>query len=485
MTTFNELGLSKSIIKATSDMGFEETTMIQEKAIPLVMGGQDIIGQAQTGTGKTAAFGIPYIENFSEKQDQQIAGVIVTPTRELAIQVAEEINKLGRYQNVRALPVYGGQRIDRQIKALKHQRPQIIVGTPGRLMDHMRRKTIKLNNIKMVTLDEADEMLNMGFIEDIETILKETPSERQTLMFSATMPAPIKKLAEQFMDSPELIRTKSKEVTVPSIDQQYIEVKERDKFTVFCRLVDSQAPEKAIVFGRTKRRVDELYQALNERGYPAEGIHGDMTQAKRDSVIKNFRKGDTELLVATDVASRGLDVTGVTHIYNFDIPQDTDSYVHRIGRTGRAGESGAAVTLVTPKEKRHLNLIKDAIKKEITRKPAPSLDDALEGKQQVAVEQLLNAANNDGARQFDKIAEELLNDHDSIKLVAGAIKSLVAENEAPPAELTEEAPVVRGKPKRSSGKGGKNYKGNNHNKNRSNRSGKGNKSNRNYQKQKH
>ncbi|OWZ84402.1 DEAD/DEAH box helicase [Natranaerobius trueperi] len=447
MTKFNDLGLSQSVIKATSNMGFEETTPIQEHTIPLVMKGQDIIGQAQTGTGKTAAFGIPLVEKITEEKSKQTKGLVVTPTRELAIQVAEEINNLGQFKGIRSLPVYGGQSIDRQIKALK-KRPQIIVGTPGRLMDHMRRKTIRLEELEMVTLDEADEMLNMGFIEDIETILASTPETRQTLMFSATMPDRIKRLAEKFMKSPEVVRTKTKDLTVPSIDQSYIEVQERDKFNVFCRLVDIQSPEKSIVFGRTKRRVDELSKALNTRGYSADGIHGDMSQAKRDSVIRNFRKGNTEMLVATDVASRGLDVTGVTHIYNFDIPQDTDSYVHRIGRTGRAGESGEAVTMITPREQGQLNLIERVIKRKIPKKPTPTMGEVLEGKQQKAIQKLLSSVNHKETLQHQKLAEELLTENDSISLVAGALRLLTEEAEDTDVKLTEEAPVVKGKPKR-------------------------------------
>lgn len=328
MSTFNELGLSQPLIRAVSNMGFEETTPIQEQTIPVVLEGRDIIGQAQTGTGKTAAFGIPLVEKL-DVQSGNIGGLVVTPTRELAVQVAEELNKIGQFKGVRALPIYGGQDINRQIRALKN-RPHIIVGTPGRLMDHMRRKTIRLQQVAMVILDEADEMLNMGFIDDIRTILEEIPEERQTLLFSATMPKPIHDLAQRFMRNPELISIKTKEVTVPNTEQNYVEVQEKQKFDVLCRLLDIQSPELAIIFGRTKRRVDELYEALNKRGYSAEGIHGDLTQAKRDSVLRKFKEGVTEILVATDVAARGLDISGVTHVYNYDIPQDPESYVHRI-----------------------------------------------------------------------------------------------------------------------------------------------------------
>lgn len=268
--------------------------------------------------------------------EEQVQAVVLTPTRELAVQVAEELNKIGQYKRIRALPIYGGQDIERQIKALK-KRPQIIVATPGRLMDHMRRKTIRLQDVRIAVLDEADEMLNMGFVEDIETILKETPDTRQTLLFSATIPAPIQELAKKFMKTPEIIRIEARQVTVPSLEQNYVEVEERHKFDVFCRLLDTQSPERAITFCRTKRRVDELVEALGKRGYSAEGIHGDMTQFKRDQVMRQIKEGTVDILVATDVATRGLDISGVTHIYNFDIPQDLEGYVHRVGRTGRAG----------------------------------------------------------------------------------------------------------------------------------------------------
>ncbi len=454
MKKFKELKLSKQVLEATTHMGFEETTPIQEKVIPLVMAGKDIIGQAQTGTGKTAAFGIPTVEQLMTSQNRSPQALVVAPTRELAVQVAAELNKLGHYKGIKALPIYGGQNITKQFKALK-KHPHIIVGTPGRLIDHLNRRTIKLDQVKMVTLDEADEMLNMGFIEDIENILAKTPQKRHTLMFSATMPAPIKRLAEKFMQDPELVRTKSKEMTVPSTDQYYVETKERDKFMIFCRLVDQQSPEKAIVFGRTKRRVDELSEALSERGYAAEGIHGDMAQAKRDSVMKNFKNGSTELLVATDVASRGLDVSGVTHIYNFDIPQDADSYVHRIGRTGRAGESGTAVTLTTPREKAHLQLIEKSIKKQVQRKTPPTLADAMAGKQEAAVEKLTREAmngssGNDTSSKINenayKLASELLEEHEAEALVAGALKMLMKESEHEAdakVELTYEAPIQR------------------------------------------
>lgn len=447
MKTFYEFGLSNEITRAISNMGFEEATPIQEETIPLALEGKDIIGQAQTGTGKTVAFGIPLLERI-DKNSEHIQGIVLAPTRELAIQVAEEINKVAQYKGVRAVPIYGGQEIDRQIRALK-KRPQVIVGTPGRLMDHLRRKTIRLNNVKIAVLDEADEMLNMGFIEDIETILKEVPEERQNLLFSATMPLAIQKLAENFMHDPVLIKIKSKEVTVSNIEQFYIEVKEKEKFDVLTRMFDIQAPELAIVFGRTKRRVDELTEALTKRGYFVDGIHGDLTQAKRDHVIKKFKEKTIEILVATDVAARGLDISGVTHIYNFDIPQDPESYVHRIGRTGRAGKSGVAVTLVTPRETSHLKAIENTTKRKISRQHTPTLTEAIEGQQKLTVEKLFQVANDGNISNYRGLAEDLLNEYDSVTLLAAALKMLTKEPEPVSITLTEEAPlrIKKEKPK--------------------------------------
>ncbi|MGI6066300.1 MAG: DEAD/DEAH box helicase [Bacillota bacterium] len=444
MISFLEMGLSSPVIRATVDMGFEEPTPIQEATIPLAIKGHDLIGQAQTGTGKTAAFGIPLIEKV-DMEVELVQGLVITPTRELAIQVAEELNKIGRFKGVRSLPIYGGQDINRQIKSLKN-RPQVIVGTPGRLMDHLRRKTIRLQEIKLAILDEADEMLNMGFIEDIETILREVPQNRQTLLFSATMPRPIQILAQRFMQSPELISIKNKEVTVPDTEQSYIEVTERQKFDILCRLLDIQSPELAIIFGRTKRRVDELQEGLNTRGYSTEGIHGDLNQSKRDSVLRHFREGTTTILVATDVAARGLDIAGVTHVYNFDIPQDPEGYVHRIGRTGRAGKTGLAVTLVTPREIGHLELIEKAIKRKITRKPIPTLIEAIEGQQRLAVEKLIRAVEDRGNRQYRELAEDLLGQTDPVSLLSAALKLLTKQPDTTPVKITEEPPLRTRRP---------------------------------------
>ncbi|MEW6066320.1 DEAD/DEAH box helicase [Desulforamulus profundi] len=439
MTSFSELGVSKPVIQSLTNMGFEEATPIQEKTIPVALDGRDLIGQAHTGTGKTAAFGIPMIERFTN-ESEYIQGLVITPTRELAVQVAEELNRIGQVKGIRTLPVYGGQDINRQIRALK-KRPQIIVGTPGRLMDHMERKTIRLLGIKTVVLDEADEMLNMGFIEDIEAILQRIPEERQSLLFSATMPKPIQVLAQRFLKNPVFISIKAKEVTVPSIEQSYIEVQEKQKFDVLCRLLDNQSPDLAIVFGRTKRRVDELYEALNKRGYSAEGIHGDLTQSKRDSVMRQFKEGTIEVLVATDVAARGLDISGVTHVYNFDIPQDPESYVHRIGRTGRAGKKGEAITFVTPREMNHLRVIENLTKHKITRRPVPTIKETIEGQQRLTMEKLLRVVEEGDFQQYRGLAEDLLVETDSVTLLAAALKMLTKEPNRTPIELTEERPL--------------------------------------------
>ncbi|KLU64354.1 DEAD-box ATP-dependent RNA helicase CshA [Desulfosporosinus acididurans] len=457
MATFIDLGLSETVIRSIVNMGFEETTPIQEMTIPIALQGRDLIGQAQTGTGKTAAYGIPLTEKIAE-QAEQIQGIVLAPTRELAVQVAEELNKIGQFKRIHALPIYGGQSIDWQIRALR-KRPHIIVATPGRLMDHMRRRTIRLNDIKIVVLDEADEMLNMGFLEDIETILKEVPEERQTLLFSATMPHQIQNIAQRFMREPELIRIKATGVTVSDIEQHYLEVPEKLKFDVLTRLLDIQSPDLSIVFARTKRRVDELSEGLNKRGYSAEGIHGDLTQSKRDSVLRQFKDGTIDVLVATDVAARGLDISGVTHVFNFDIPQDTESYVHRVGRTGRAGKTGLAITLVTPREMGMLRLIESVIKRKIIRKPVPTIIEAVQGQQRLTMNEILRVIAEEDIEKYKGIAEELLAENDSVTLLSAALKIITKEPENVEVHLTEAAPIrVRGVGKPRGQQGGYNRK---------------------------
>ena len=333
---FEELNIDERIMRAVEDMGFEEASPIQAQAIPQLLEGRDVIGQAQTGTGKTAAYSIPVLSMIKPELKKPQA-VVLCPTRELAVQVADEIRKLAKYMSdIKVLPVYGGQEIVRQIKSLKNG-VQIIVGTPGRVMDHMRRKTVKFDDVKMVVLDEADEMLDMGFREDMETILSDTPEERQTVMFSATMPKPILDIAAKFLNNPQVVKVVRKELTVKNIDQYYYEVRQKNKTELLCRLVDIYNPKLSIVFCNTKKQVDELISELKGRGYFADGIHGDMKQQQRDRVMADFRSGKTEILIATDVAARGIDVDDVDIVFNYDLPQDEEYYVHRIGRTGRAG----------------------------------------------------------------------------------------------------------------------------------------------------
>ncbi|WP_028785200.1 DEAD/DEAH box helicase [Thalassobacillus devorans] len=439
MTTFYSLGLTKPVLKSLDQMGFEETTPIQSETIPLAMQGRDVIGQAQTGTGKTAAFGIPMIEKIDQDRND-IQGLVVAPTRELAIQVAEEINRLGKFKGVRALPIYGGQHMDRQIRALKDQN-QIVVATPGRLLDHIRRRTIKLANVHTAVLDEADEMLNMGFIDDIKDILKAIPEQRQTLLFSATMPKAIRDIASTLMKKPEEVKVKAKEMTVENIEQYFVELQERQKFDALTRLLDIQAPALAIVFGRTKRRVDELTDGLQTRGFRAEGIHGDLTQGKRMSVLNKFKQGRVEILVATDVAARGLDISEVSHVYNFDIPQDPESYVHRIGRTGRAGRQGKAISFITHREKAQLHLIEKLTKKKVERLDVPSNDEAQRGQQQVAVDKLLKTMESSDLKAYHQAANELLQQHDSMDIVAAALKMMTKERRETPVRLSGVQPI--------------------------------------------
>ncbi|MGG0669145.1 DEAD/DEAH box helicase [Sporosarcina koreensis] len=439
MTKFSELNISESTQNALLRMGFEEATPIQEGTITFGMEGRDVIGQAQTGTGKTAAFGIPIIEKV-DVNNPAVQALVIAPTRELAIQVSEEIYKIGYGKRARVLTVYGGQEIGRQIRALRNN-PQIVVGTPGRILDHINRKTLKLNNVNTLVLDEADEMLNMGFIEDINTILASVPDTRQTLLFSATMPPAIRKIAETFMKEPEVVKIKSKEMTVENIDQYFVKAQEREKFDVLSRLLNVHQPELAIVFGRTKRRVDELAHALSIRGYLAEGIHGDLTQAKRMSVLRQFKDNKIDVLVATDVAARGLDISGVTHVYNFDIPQDPESYVHRIGRTGRAGKSGMAVTFVTPREMGYLRVVEETTKKRMTPLQPPTEDEALIGQQRLAMEQLTEIIEKNELNDYQPLAAELLEKFEAKDIVAAAIRSLTKEPDDTPVKITEERPL--------------------------------------------
>ena len=371
---FEEMGLSEEIQKAVRYMGFEEASPIQAKAIPAMISGIDLIGQAQTGTGKTAAFGIPLLEKVDPKL-KKLQAIVLCPTRELAIQVADEIRNLSRYMHgIKVLPIYGGQDIVKQIRSLKSG-TQIVIGTPGRVMDHMRRKTMKLDFVHTVVLDEADEMLNMGFREDIEFVLSGVPEERQTVLFSATMPKPIMEITKKFQNNAKVIKVTKKELTVPNIEQYYYDVKPKKKEEVLSRLLDIYSPRLSVVFCNTKKQVDLLVNALLGRGYFAAGLHGDMKQEQRDRVMQGFRTGKTEILVATDVAARGIDVDEVEAVFNYDLPQDDEYYVHRIGRTGRAGREGRAFSFVSGKEVYKLKEIQRYCKTKIYAQKVPSLND--------------------------------------------------------------------------------------------------------------
>ncbi len=426
---FEELNLDAKILRAVTDMGFEAASPIQAKAIPLELEGKDIIGQAQTGTGKTAAFGIPLLEKIDPK-NKKLQAVVLCPTRELAIQVAEEIRNLAKYMHgIKVLPIYGGQEIVKQIRSLKDG-VQVIIGTPGRVMDHMRRKTIKFGQVHIVVLDEADEMLNMGFLEDMETILSELPEERQTVMFSATMPQAIAEIAKKFQKDPEIVKVVKKDLTVPKVTQYYYDVKPKNKLEVMCRLLDMYAPKLSVVFCNTKKQVDELVLALQGRGYFAEGLHGDLKQVQRDRVMNGFRKGRTDILVATDVAARGIDVDDVEAVFNYDIPQDEEYYVHRIGRTGRAGREGKAFSLVVGKEVYKLRDIQRYCKTKIVPQPIPSINDVTEIKADKILcqaEEILQ--DNDMDRLIDIIERKVLEeDYTTLDLAAGLLRMIMGED---------------------------------------------------------
>lgn len=452
---FKDLGLSDSLLKAVADNGYAEPTAIQTETIPLTLKGEDVIGQAQTGTGKTAAFALPILQGI-DVNDPNVQALVISPTRELAIQTQKEIQKLGRGEGVRAQVVYGGSDIRKQIYDLK-KKPQIIVGTPGRLLDHIKRRTLKLEHVKFLVLDEADEMLNMGFLEDIESIIKNTPSDRQTMLFSATMPDPIKRVGVQFMTDPKQIKVKSKELTTDLVDQYYVKVKDNEKFETMTRLFDVEQPKVTIVFCRTKRRVDEVAKGLIARGYKAAGLHGDLTQSRRTQIMNEFKRDQINYLVATDVAARGIDVSGVTHVYNFDIPQDPESYVHRIGRTGRAGHHGTSVTFVTPNEMSYLRLVEKLTKVRMLPLKPPTEDEALAGQMKFAIEDVDKLVKRTNTEKYEDVANTLLENHEAIDLVAALLNEMSRDQVK--VHITPERPLKGHSGGRGRSRGG--YRGNN------------------------
>ncbi|MFD3221615.1 DEAD/DEAH box helicase [Staphylococcus saprophyticus] len=474
MQNFKELGISDKMAETLQSMGFNEATPIQKESIPLALEGKDILGQAQTGTGKTGAFGIPLIEKVADQEGVQ--SLILAPTRELAMQVAESLKAFAKGQNIQVVTVFGGMPIDRQIKALK-KGPQIVVGTPGRVIDHLNRRTLKTNDIHTLILDEADEMMNMGFIDDMKFIMDKIPAEqRQTMLFSATMPKAIQTLVQQFMKSPVIVKTMNNEMSDPQIEEYYTIVKELEKFDTFTSFLDVHQPELAIVFGRTKRRVDELTSALISKGYKAEGLHGDITQAKRLEVLKKFKNDQLDILVATDVAARGLDISGVSHVYNFDIPQDTESYTHRIGRTGRAGKKGVAITFVNPVEMDYIRQIEQANKRQMTALRPPHRKEVLKARENDIKGKVQNWMSRDNEPRLQRIATELLGEYNDVDLIASLLQELVESNDEVDVQLTFEKPLSRGKGRQGKGgpkRGGNHKRGGGKFDNKNRRSGKG------------
>ncbi|MCT6822840.1 MAG: DEAD/DEAH box helicase [Apilactobacillus sp.] len=449
---FRELGLSEDLLKAIEDKGFKEATPIQAETIPLTLQGKDVLGQAQTGTGKTAAFALPIIEHV-DLDNPNVQALVISPTRELAIQTQSEISRFGKEKGVKAVSVFGGSDIRRQIQSLK-RRPQIVVGTPGRLLDHINRKTLKLDHVKTLVLDEADDMLDMGFLDDIESIIKQVPEDRQTLLFSATMPAQIKRVGVQFMKDPQQVTIKAKELTTDLVDQYYIRVKQFEKFDIMTRFFDIQAPKVTIVFCRTKRRVDEVSKGLLLRGYRAAGIHGDLTQNRRSQIMKDFKNDKIDVLVATDVAARGIDISSVTHVYNYDITQDSESYVHRIGRTGRAGRHGVSMTFVEPNETSYLRDIEKLTKVRMLPLKPPSADEALKGQLEVATKEIGSLIEKTKMDAFADSAEELLAQYDAKDLVS-VLLSKMTRNQVK-VHISAEKPLPN---KNNRGHGG-GYRGN-------------------------
>lgn len=424
---FEELNLSQETLKAVKAMGFEEASPIQSKGIPPILEGKDIIGQAHTGTGKTAAFGIPSIEKINP-HDKTLQLLVLCPTRELVVQVSEEFIKLSKYKTgISIVPVYGGQQIDRQLKSLK-KGAQIIIGTPGRTMDHIRRGTIDTSTLKMVVLDEADEMLDMGFRDDIEIILKDSPKDRQTVMFSATMDDSVLNLMKNYQKDPQVVNVITGKAPAPEIEQIYFEVLNKNKAELLSRLIDLHNIKLCLVFCNTKSQVDELVESLKTRGYFADGLHGDMNQNQREKVMKGFRTGSTEILVATDVAGRGIDVNDVEAVFNYDLPRDDEDYIHRIGRTGRAGKKGKAFTFVSGKQVYNLKRIERANGELIQRQNIPTLDELEATKVSVYSSKIKETLEQGHLSEYVNQVEMLMgNDYTSLDIAAALLKISLAK----------------------------------------------------------
>lgn len=419
--------LDVRILRAIKEMGFQKLSPIQEQAIPYLLQGEDIIGQAQTGTGKTAAFGIPVLQKV-DPELRKLQSIILCPTRELAIQAAEELRKLAKYMHgIKILPIYGGQEIGRQIIGLRGV--QIIVGTPGRVMDHMRRHTIKLDYVNMVVLDEADEMLNMGFREDMENILGQIPGAHQTALFSATMPQPILDITHQFQKDAKMVKVAAKELTIPLVSQRYYRVKNQDKDAACVRLLQYYQPKLCLIFCNTKKKVDELSEVLKKQGYQAEGLHGDLSQHQRDVAMNRFRNGSTNILIATDVAARGIDVDDVEAVINYDIPQDIEYYVHRIGRTGRAGRKGRSFTFVSSREMYRIREIEKICSTTIEEKKLPTASKVMRAKAGKILEQAWEYKEHEDMEIMKKYLQRKVEEEDCdlMELAAALLKMQVGD----------------------------------------------------------
>jgi ATP-dependent RNA helicase DeaD len=407
MESFEELGLSKAALKALKQKGFEEPTPIQVKTIPVLLrDDRDVVGQAQTGTGKTAAFGLPIIEMMSEKS-KTVQAIVLTPTRELAVQVAEEINSLKGKKRLSIVPIYGGQSMDQQLRSLK-KGVDIVVGTPGRVLDHIKRRTLKLDAISHLVLDEADEMLNMGFIEDVREILGNTGPDKRTMLFSATMPAAIIGIAKKYMGAYEVVKVQEQQLTVSLTDQIYFEVSQADKFEALCRIIDIEEEFYGLVFCRTKIDTDKIANHMIDRGYDADALHGDLSQSQREKILNKFKRRRINVLVATDVAARGIDVQDLTHVINYAIPQDPEAYVHRIGRTGRAGKEGTAITFITPEEYRKLQYIKKSARTDIRKARLPRVKDVINTKKLRIQSDLAEIVTSRPQSEYLEMSRELL-----------------------------------------------------------------------------
>ena len=437
MTEFSELNLKPEILQAVTDQGYTEPTPIQEEIIPLMLAKHDVIGQAQTGTGKTAAFALPMLQNLVPGQGY-VQGLVLAPTRELAMQVSKALYAYGQHTGARVLAVYGGTPYGRQISRLK-KGVDIVVGTPGRLLDHIKRGTLDLSRANMVVLDEADEMLSMGFVEDIESILDETSQDRQTALFSATMPGPIRKLADKYLKNPQLVTIKRKHLTVSTIDQRYYIVKEKDKLSALTRLFEMENLTTALVFAKTRVGTGELANELSNRGFQAEALNGDLSQEARERVLNRFRNNQIQVLVATDVAARGLDIDDISHVFNYDLPQDPEIYVHRVGRTGRAGKEGVAISLFTPREQGRLRRIENVTRQKITKADLPTRNEIEKYREEGLVERMLVWLRRDRCNREKEIVAELIEEGYDVALVAAAALKLarVEEKQRPIPSISE------------------------------------------------